>query len=195
MLKRAQEGGYAIPCFICWDLTSLNAVIDAAEKERSPIILGVPDKERWKHASYDLYVKAARIAAEEAGVPVVLHLDHGTSLSSIIYAIQNGMTSVMIDGSALPLEENIRLTKRVVEIAHSVNIPVEGELGRTSRDAPLKTKPEEVAVFVDKTKVDSLSVSIGNVSGTPEGKAKLDFNLLRQIRNSAKIPLVLHGGT
>ncbi len=195
MIRKALKDGYAVPCFVYWNLPSLEAIINAAEKENSPVMICIPDKERWKHVSYDPFVSAGRTAAEKAKVPVVLNLDHGISVGSVVYAIRSGMTSVMIDGSSLSLKENINLTKKIVEIAHPVGVPVEGELGRTSRDAPVETKPEEASIFVEETNVDSLSISIGNVSGTPTGEAKINLDLLQQIKDSTDIPLVLHGGT
>ncbi|MEM2922226.1 MAG: class II fructose-bisphosphate aldolase, partial [Candidatus Bathyarchaeia archaeon] len=113
----------------------------------------------------------------------------------VLQCIQKGVNSVMIDGSSLDLQGNIALTKEVVQIAHKIGIPVEAELGRTSAVGPRMTDPEDAKNFVEETGVDSLSISIGNVSGMMEGTARLDFDRLKMVRKSVSVPLVLHGGT
>jgi len=194
LLKKARLDGYAVPCFNFWNLTSLRAIITAAEEKRSPVILALYERV-WEDLPIDYFSIIGRREAEISKVPIALHLDHGSSMEVVLKCVQRGFNSVMIDGSNLSLKDNIALTREVVDLAHKLDIGVEGELGRTSAVGPVKTDPVEAAVFVEETGVDSLSVSIGNVSGMAEGTAEIDFDLLEKIRMEVSIPLVLHGGT
>jgi fructose-bisphosphate aldolase class II len=145
-----------------------------------------------------------RVAEQETGIPVALHLDHGKELVHIIAALRNGFSSVMIDGSLRPYKENIAITKEVVKIAHSVGVTVEAELGKivrteeqitaVEREAAM-TNPEQAAEFVAETGIDALAISIGNAHGWYKGKPKLDFERLAAIKEVVTVPLVLHGGT
>ena len=194
VLRRATRNKYAVASFNCWNMTSIRAIIAAAEEKRSPIILALYEH-IWDYIPIDYFTILGRREAENASVPVVLHLDHGSSLESVLQCVQRGVNSVMIDGSELDLNENIALSKEIVNIVHRLTIPVEGELGRTSAVGPRMTDPSEAKAYVEETGVDSLSVSIGNVSGMKEGTARIDFDRLKKIRKDVTIPLVLHGGT
>ncbi|WPX08617.1 class II fructose-bisphosphate aldolase [Anaerocellum danielii] len=175
-------------------------LIDAAEQLRCPIIIGVADR-FVDRLDFEMIAEVMIFLAKRASVPVCVHLDHAKSLKNIIRAIKAGFTSVMFDGSSLPFEENIKKTKEVVEIAHSVDVSVEGELGVVGRgdwdfkNPEFYTKPEEAEVFAKETGVDALAVSIGTVHGVYKGEPKLDFERLAEIRKRVDCYLVLHGGS
>lgn len=203
LLKKAEEGGYAVGAFNCNNMEIVQAIIAAAEAERAPVIMQA-SQGAIKYAGIDYIVAMAKTAAEKATVPVALHLDHGTSFEQVMQCIRYGFSSVMIDGSKLPLEENIALTNRVVAVARAVGVSVEAELGRivgtedeisvTEREA-FMTDPEEARYFVEKTGVDALAVAIGTAHGRYKGEPKLDFDRLEKIRSLVKIPIVLHGSS
>ncbi|ADQ05889.1 ketose-bisphosphate aldolase [Caldicellulosiruptor hydrothermalis 108] len=175
-------------------------LIDAAEQLRCPIIIGVADR-FVDRLDFEMIAEVMIFLAKRASVPVCVHLDHAKSLKNIMRAIKAGFTSVMFDGSSLPFEENIKRTKEIVEIAHSVGVSVEGELGVVGRgDFDFKnpefyTKPDEAEEFAQKTQVDALAVSIGTVHGVYKGEPKLDFERLSEIRKRVDCYLVLHGGS
>lgn len=203
LLRKAEEGGYAVGAFNCNNMEIVQAIIAAAEAERAPVIMQA-SQGAIKYAGIDYIVAMAKTAAEKATVPVALHLDHGTSFEQVMQCIRYGFSSVMIDGSKLPLEENIALTNRVVAVARAVGVSVEAELGRivgtedeisvTEREA-FMTDPEEARYFVEKTGVDALAVAIGTAHGRYKGEPKLDFDRLEKIRSLVKIPIVLHGSS
>ncbi|MDN5293780.1 MAG: fructose-bisphosphate aldolase, class [Eubacteriales bacterium] len=203
LLQKAEEGGYAVGAFNCNNMEIVQAIIAAAEAERAPVIMQA-SQGAIKYAGIDYIVAMAKTAAEKATVPVALHLDHGTSFEQVMQCIRYGFSSVMIDGSKLPLEENIALTNRVVAVARAVGVSVEAELGRivgtedeisvTEREA-FMTDPEEARYFVEKTGVDALAVAIGTAHGRYKGEPKLDFDRLEKIRSLVKIPIVLHGSS
>ena len=177
------------------------AVLYAAEETKSPVIMQTTPG-TIKYAGADFYFANIRAAAERANVPVVCHLDHGNSFETAVLAFHTGYTSIMIDGSKLPFEENISLTKSVVEVCHAGNIPVEAELGRvggkeddldnTKGKNPF-TDPKEAAEFVERTGCDSLAVAVGTAHGVYKGVPQINFEVLTKIRELVKIPLVLHG--
>lgn len=175
-------------------------LIDAAEQLRCPIIIGVADR-FVDRLDFEMIAEVMIFLAKRASVPVCVHLDHAKSLKNIIRAIKAGFTSVMFDGSNLPFEENIKKTKEVVEIAHSVGVSVEGELGVVGRgewdfkNPEFYTKPEEAEVFAAQTNVDALAVAIGTVHGVYKGEPRLDFERLSEIRKRVDCYLVLHGGS
>jgi fructose-bisphosphate aldolase class II len=181
----------------------VQAIVDAAEAEKSPVIIQA-SQGAIKYAGLKYIVALVQVAAEQSTVPVALHLDHGTGFEQVIKCIRYGFSSVMIDGSKLPLEENIALTNKVMEVARAVGVSVEAELGKIGgteddiyvheRDA-LFTDPEEARVFVEKTGVDSLAVAIGTAHGQYKGEPKLDFPRLEKIKSLVKIPIVLHGSS
>ncbi|ADG83749.1 fructose-1,6-bisphosphate aldolase [Thermincola ferriacetica] len=203
LLRKAEEGKYAVGAFNCNNMEIVQAIIAAAEAEKAPVIMQA-SQGAIKYAGIDYITAMARVAAEKASIPVALHLDHGTSFEQVMQCIRHGFSSVMIDGSKLPLEENIDLTNRVLAVARAVGVSVEAELGKiggteddisvTDREA-LMTDPEEAKYFVEKTGVDSLAVAIGTAHGRYKGEPKLDFERLQKIRSLVNIPIVLHGSS
>uniref|UniRef100_A0A7C5V1S6 Class II fructose-bisphosphate aldolase n=1 Tax=Caldicellulosiruptor owensensis TaxID=55205 RepID=A0A7C5V1S6_9FIRM len=175
-------------------------LIDAAEQLRCPIIIGVADR-FVDRIDFEMIAEVMIFLAKRASVPVCVHLDHAKSLKNIIRAIKAGFTSVMFDGSSLPFEENIKKTREIVEIAHSVGVSVEGELGVVGRgdwdfkNPEFYTKPEEAEIFAAQTNVDALAVAIGTVHGVYKGEPRLDFERLSEIRKRVDCYLVLHGGS
>jgi fructose-bisphosphate aldolase, class II len=221
MFKKAVAGGYAVPAYNFNNMEQLQAIIQACVETRSPVILQVSKGAR-DYANINLLRNMARGAieyAEELGysIPVTLHLDHGDSFETCKDCIDNGFSSVMIDGSHLPYEENVALTKRVVEYAHPREVTVEGELGvlagiedEVVAEHSTYTQPEEVEDFVSKTGVDSLAISIGTSHGANKFKPEqctrnedgvlipppLRFDILEEIENRLPgFPIVLHGSS
>lgn len=207
MFKKAYQGGYAIGAFNINNMELVQAIIEAAVEEKSPVILQASAGAR-KYAG-GLYIqRLAEIAAEFAPqIPLVLHLDHGETFEICKECVDSGFTSVMIDGSKFPFQENIALTKKVVEYAHSKGVFVEAELGKlagveddikvNSKDASY-TDPDQAVEFVQKTGCDSLAVAIGTSHGAYKfkGDAKLDFERLEIIcKKLPNYPLVLHGAS
>lgn len=204
LLRVAYKEKFAVGSFNIANSEFVRAVIQTAEKERSPAILQIHPNEI--DLMGDEFVAYCVQAAQRATVPIVIHLDHGRHVDDVVRAIRNGFTSVMIDGSHLPYEENVALTKTVVEIAHAQNISVEGELGTigntgTSSEGDaqqiLYTDPEQAKDFVDRTNVDTLAVAIGTSHGLyPKSmQPKLQIDRLIQINEKVQIPIVLHGGS
>lgn len=204
MLGVAQENKFAVPAFNAGTGQLLSAMMESAEEKQAPVIMAIhPDELSFLK---DSFVASVVYEANHSKVPVVLHLDHGATYEQIIHAIQLGFTSVMIDGSHLSFEENIALTKKVVEVAHSVNVSVEGELGTigTTGDSIeggsteiIYTDPKAAKEFVERTGVDSLAIAIGTAHGIyPKGfTPELKLDVLEEIREIVSIPLVLHGGS
>ena len=203
ILNKANEGGYAVGGFNINNLEFLQAIVQAAEETGSPLILQTSEG-ALKYIGVDYVVGMVQAATKNTTVPVALHLDHGSSFEVIMQCIRNGYSSVMIDGSHLPFEENVRLTSKVVEAAHAVGVSVEAELGRLGgteddlsvdeEDATL-TNPEEAEEFVKRTGVDALAIAIGTAHGVYKGEPKLDFDRLKVIKERIKIPVVLHGAS
>ena len=202
-LKKAEEGKYAVGMFNVMTVEMLQAVIDAAEETRSPVIVGTSEG-MAKYIGMRNIEAMVRIAAESTDIPISLHLDHGKDIETIKDAVEVGYSSVMIDGSKHPLEENIAITREGVAIASSKGVTVEGELGRIvgTEDAVFVTEreksmtiPDEAERFTNETGVDCLAVSIGNAHGLYKGEPKLDFDRLRAIKSKVNVPLVLHGAS
>nr|WP_320415637.1 class II fructose-1,6-bisphosphate aldolase [Candidatus Contubernalis alkalaceticus] len=203
MLGEAQKNGYAVGAFNTNNMEIVQAIVESAEEERAPVILQA-SQGGLKYAGIEYITAMVKAAAKKAKVPVALHLDHGTSFEQIMLCIRHGFSSVMIDGSKLPLEENIALTAKVVEAAGPVGVSVEGELGKIGgteddisvdeKDA-LFTNPQEAQMFVEKTGVDALAIAIGTAHGPYKGEPKLDFDRLEEIKKRVTIPLVLHGAS
>ena len=173
MFEKAYKGGYAIGAFNVNNMEIIQGITEAAKEVQAPLILQVSAGAR-KYAKHVYLMKLIEAALEDTGLPICVHLDHGDSFETCKSCIDGGFTSVMIDGSHLPFEENIRLTKQVVEYAHSKGVVVEGELGRLAGvedDIKVKkedssyTDPDEVEEFVSKTGVDSLAIAIGTSHG------------------------------
>ena len=203
LLAVANENNFAVPAFNISDYNMFNGIIEAAEEKEAPVIIAIhPDE--LSHTTTEM-VKGIIDRINKSSVPAVIHLDHGASYAQVITAIQAGFTSVMIDGSSLPFEENIALCQKVVEAAHAVNVSVEGELGTIgSTVAELEggnviiyTEPEDAVKFVEATGVDTLAIAIGTSHGLyPKGmKPELKLDLLKEIKGKVSIPLVLHGGS
>lgn len=206
LLQQAREKKYAIaqPDFI--DLGMAAAYLEAAVKYRSPIILGFGEDYVDTTGSVDLrhLVQMIETLSSRYDIPVVLHLDHGSSYEACAKAINAGFSSVMIDGSALSFEENVKITKKVVDLAKLSGVSVEGELGRMKTgkgydfvegDTEVLTDPGVARTFVKETGVDALAVSIGTVHGEYSGEPNINIDLLRQINEAVGIPLVLHGAS
>lgn len=206
MFQKAYEGQYAIGAFNVNNMEIIQGIVDAAKEENAPLILQVSAGAR-KYAKHIYLVKLIEAALEDSGLPICLHLDHGEDFEICKSCIDGGFTSVMIDGSKYPFEENIALTKRVVEYAHAHGVVVEGELGRlagvedavnvSTKDATY-TDPDQAVEFVQRTGVDSLAIAIGTSHGAYKfkGEPSLDFARLEKI--SAMLPnypLVLHGAS
>lgn len=200
LLEDAQTRGYAVGAFNVENMEMIMAIIAAAEKTRSPVILQTtPGTVRF--ASLRQYLANASSAAATASVPVAMHLDHGNTFDIAMQALHAGYTSIMIDGSKLSFEENIALTKRVTDACRPCGIPVEGELGKVggkeddlvNGDDNPYTDPDEAREFVARTEVDSLAVGIGTSHGVYKGIPKVNVERLSEIRSVVDIPLVLHG--
>lgn len=204
VLSVAQQNQFGVGAFNIASAEFARLVIQVAEKLRSPVILEVhPDEHEFTGDDFIYYLRELAI---KATVPVVIHLDHGQTLEQIMRAIRTGYTSVMIDASALPFEENIAITRYVTEVAHAAGVSVEAELGTIGvaegsseggHAEILYTDPQQAEQFVRETKVDSLAVAIGTSHGLyPAGKQpKLDIERLKAIKQRLSIPLVLHGGS
>src|SRR3972149_1869437 len=202
LLTAARKNAYAVGAFNINNLEVLLAVAEASAEEKSPVIVAVTPS-AIKYAGLAYLSKIAKTAAESTSTPMSLHLDHGEDFDTVSKCIAAGFTSVMIDGSFLKFEENVALTKRVVDIAHPKGVSVEAELGRIAgveersvaeKDAIL-TDPETAVKFVEKTGVDTLAVAIGTSHGAYKFKseAKLALERLKPISEKVSIPLVLHG--
>ena len=200
MLLDAQSGGYAVGAFNAENMEMVMAIIAAAEELSAPVIIQTTPS-TVKYAGLEMYSANVRAAAERACVPVALHLDHGSSFSLAVSAINKGYSSVMIDGSHESFEDNIALTQSVVKVAECTGIPVEGELGTVGgKEDDLEaadgcTLPEEAAEFAERTGVSSLAVAIGTAHGVYKSAPKLDVKRLSEIRRVVSVPLVLHGAS
>lgn len=200
LLLDAQANGYAVGAFNVENMEMVQAVAAAAEELRSPVIMQTTPS-TVKYAGLDYFYANVRAAAEKASVPIVMHLDHGSSYELAMQAYRTGYTSIMIDGSHGGWEENIAVSKAVADACHPSGIPVEAELGKVGgKEDDLEagegnpyTDPDEAARFVELTNVDSLAVAIGTAHGVYKGIPKLDVERLSEIRKAVSIPLVLHG--
>lgn len=206
MLNKAKDEKYAVGQFNVNNLEYAQAILQAAEEERSPVILGVSEGAGRYMGGFKVVVAMVKALMEEYGttVPVAIHLDHGSSFEKCAEAIHAGFPSVMIDGSHLPLEENIALTKKVVELAHIHGVSVEAELGRIGgqeddlvvEDAEaMYAIPSECEQLVRETNVDCFAPALGSVHGPYKGEPKLGFKQMEEVMNLTGVPLVLHGGT
>ena len=203
ILDKAHKEKYAVGAFNINNMEILQAVIEAAEEENSPVIIQTSEG-AIKYAGIEYLSTMVHLAAKNAKVPVALHLDHGTTYETIIQCIRNGYTSIMFDGSHFPLEENIKATNEIIKIAHACGVSVEAELGRLGgiednisvdeKDATL-THPDEAAQFVKETGVDYLAIAIGTAHGKYKGEPKLDFERLDTIKKLLDMPIVLHGAS
>ena len=208
MFEDAYKGGYAVGAFNVNNMEIIQGIVQAGEKLNAPLILQVSAGAR-KYANHVYLVKLVEAASETSGLPIALHLAHGPDFETCKSCIAGGFTSVMIDGSHFPYEENVALTKKVVEYAHAHGVVVEGELGQlagieddvnvSAEDASF-TKPEQVQDFVERTGVDSLAIAIGTSHGAykfkPGQKPQLRFDILEEVgRRLPNFPIVLHGAS
>lgn len=206
MFKKAYEGGYAIGAFNVNNMEIVQGITEAAKEVNAPLILQVSAGAR-KYAKHTYLMKLVEAALEDTDLPICLHLDHGEDFEICKSCIDGGFTSVMIDGSKYPLEENIRLTKQVVDYAHAKGVVVEGELGKlagiedninVSEKDSTYTDPGEVQEFVERTGVDSLAIAIGTSHGAYKfkGEPKLRFDILEEVQKRLPgFPIVLHGAS
>lgn len=204
VLAVAHTHGFAVPAFNISDYAMFKGVVEISEELQAPLIVAIhPDE--LSHIGPEL-VAGILVRAHRASVPVAVHLDHGATSGQVLAAIQAGFTSVMIDGSMMPFEENVATTRAVADLAHAVGLSVEGELGTIGKadgygesgaEHIIYTDPEDAVRFVAETGVDSLAVAIGTSHGLyPVGmQPELRLDLLRQIRDVVEVPLVLHGGS
>ena len=208
MFKDAYEGGYAIGAFNVNNMEIIQGITEAAKKLNAPLILQVSKGAR-AYANHTYLVKLVEAAEKETGLPIALHLDHGPDFETCKSCIDGGFTSVMIDGSHLPYEENVALTKKVVDYAHAHGVVVEGELGQlagieddvnVSAENACFTDPDQVYDFVTRTGVDSLAIAIGTSHGAykfkPGQKPQLRFDILEEVSKKLPgFPIVLHGAS
>lgn len=204
LLAVAHEKAFAVPAFNISSNMLLRGVVEASEEAAAPVILAIhPDELAFLRPSF---IKTAIDEAINASVPVCIHLDHGSTMVQIMEAIRCGFTSVMMDASMLPLEENIAICQKVVKLAHSVDVSVEGELGTIGTTGPeaeagaeeiVYVNPDDVETFVEATGVDTLAVAVGTAHGIypKDKKPELRLELLQEITSRVDIPLVLHGGS
>lgn len=204
MLEKAKTEKYAVGQFNINNLEFTQAILQAAEEEKSPVILGVSEGAARYMGGFKLIVAMVKELMDEYNVtvPVAIHLDHGSSFEKCVEAIHAGFPSVMIDGSHLPLEENIALTKRVVDVAHALGVSVEAELGRIGgeEDDVIVAEeayaiPAECERLVQETNVDCFAPALGSVHGPYKGEPKLGFKEMEEVRDLTNVPLVLHGGS
>lgn len=205
VLADARANKYAVPGFDCTEDIMVRTILETSESKRAPVILMVieTDLESGGGNGWVYQVGLIRAVADHHSVPIVLHLDHAKRLAMIRKAIDFGFTSVMIDGSQLPFDENVQLTKSAVELAHPRGVSVEAELGHVGgMDLDDKecaenvlTEPDEVARFVEQTGVDALAVSIGTAHGVYRSEPQLNVDRLKQLDIASPVPLVLHGGS
>ncbi|MBE6607984.1 MAG: class II fructose-bisphosphate aldolase [Ruminococcaceae bacterium] len=199
VLSVADKGKFCVPAFNVYNMETVMGVIEAAEEAKAPVILQVYPRLINGGSGYYL-APIILAAAKQASVPVCFHLDHGPSEKEVIKTLRYGATGIMIDGSAYPFDENVALTKKIVEMCHDVGVPVEGELGHIGsvNDEVMDefTSPDEAGEFVKLTGVSCLAVLIGNAHGHYKKPPKLDIDRVGAIHEAVKgLPLVLHGGS
>ncbi|CAC9930312.1 fructose-1,6-bisphosphate aldolase, class II [Aedoeadaptatus coxii] len=203
ILEHADQNGYAVGAFNVNNMEIIQAIAEAAGDLKAPVILQA-SQGAIKYAGVEYITSLVKTTAGLIDVPMALHLDHGTDFDEIMKCIRNGFTSVMIDASKHELEENIRLTKEIVRIAHSVGVSVEAELGKiggtedhivVSEAEATYTDPEEARIFVEETGVDSLAIAVGTAHGVYKGEPKVDIERIKEIDRVVSVPLVLHGSS
>ena len=199
MLINAQKDNYAVGAFNVENMEMVMAVVEAAEELNSPVIMQTTPS-TVKYADVEFFLANAKVAAEKANVPIAMHLDHGNSFELAMQALRVGYTSIMIDGSHESFEDNIKLTKAVVDACNPSKVSVEAELGKVGgKEDDLDggdggyTDPLEAKEFVERTGVGSLAVAIGTAHGVYKGEPKLDLDRLSEIKEVVSVPLVLHG--
>jgi ketose-bisphosphate aldolase len=199
VLIRGRAEGYAVGAYDFVSVTMMLGILDAAEETKTPVILQFPDGPQMDEL--DVFAPAIIAAAKKASVPVVAHLDHGKTVEACARCLEAGFSSIMIDSSTLPYDENVRITNEVVALCKPLGIPVEAELGHVGGGADYDpdnyhyTDPREAAEFVKATGISALAVAIGNAHGVYRGKPRINYPVLEEIVRLVSIPLVLHGGS
>lgn len=203
ILPKAKAGKYAVGQFNMNNLEFAKAITEAAMAEKSPFIFGVSEG-AIKYMGIEYTVAIAKAAAKESGLPIALHLDHGSTFEVAMKCIHAGFSSVMFDGSHYPYEENVRLTKEVVKAAHAMGVSVEGELGTIGgveddisvdeADAAL-AKPEEAIRYYEETGVDCVAIAVGTAHGMYKGEVNIRFDIIEEVAKAIPVPIVLHGGS
>ncbi|MBO1099550.1 ketose-bisphosphate aldolase [Enterococcus hirae] len=203
LLKVAKDNQFAVPAFNICSYDMLKAIMEEVERLNAPVILEIhPDEIAYLN---DEFVAAVRAYAHKSKVPVLIHLDHGGKVSDVLRAIRNGYTSVMIDASLQSFDDNIKITKEVVALAHEVDVSVEAEIGTIGNNGSAEggaaniiyTDPEQAKQFVEETNIDTLAIAIGTAHGLyPKDKTpKLNIELLKELNETIDLPFVLHGGS
>ncbi|MEX1030418.1 MAG: class II fructose-1,6-bisphosphate aldolase [Paenibacillaceae bacterium] len=202
-LPQARAGKYAIGQFNMNNLEFAQAIVDAAIEENSPFIYGVSEG-ALKYMGIEFTVALAKAAAQKSGLPIALHLDHGSSFEVAMKCIRAGFSSVMFDGSHYSFEENVRITKEVVKAAHAMGVSVEAELGTIGgveddlsvdeADASL-AKPEEAIRFYEETGVDCIAIAVGTAHGMYAAEPNIRFDIIKKVADAVPVPVVLHGGS
>ncbi|MFD1957079.1 class II fructose-1,6-bisphosphate aldolase [Paenibacillus thailandensis] len=202
-LPKAKAGKFAVGQFNMNNLEFAQAITEAAMEEKSPFIFGVSEG-ALKYMGIEYTVALAEAAAKQSGLPIALHLDHGSSFEMAMKCIRAGFTSVMFDGSHYPLEENIAITKEVVKAAHAMGVSVEGELGTiggveddisVDEEHASLAKPEEAIRFYEETGVDCLAIAVGTAHGMYKGEPKIHYDIIQKVTDAIPVPVVLHGGS
>lgn len=198
ILTMAEKGGYCVPAFNVYNIETVRGVLNAAEELRSPVILQVYSRLVTNGEANDL-APAVHGAASRASVPVCFHLDHGAGEREVVRSLRLGMTGIMIDASAEPLEKNIELTRAAVRLCDHVGVPVEGELGHVGKTTDAETSeytdPDEAALYVRETGIKALAAMVGTAHGRYKRLPVLDVERIRAIRKKTGVPVVLHGGS
>lgn len=202
-LPKARANGFAVGQFNMNNLEFAQAIAQAAREEQSPFIYGVSEG-ALRYMGMEYTVAMAEAAAEYAGVPIALHLDHGSSFDVAMKCIRAGFSSVMFDGSHYPFEENVRMTKEIVKAAHAMGVSVEGELGTiggveddldvAEEDATL-ANPQEAIQFYEETGVDCLAIAVGTAHGMYSGEPNIRFDIIEEVTKAIPVPIILHGGS
>jgi len=203
-LKKAQNKRLAIGAFNIYNMETIQAVLEGAAEEKAPVIIQITPR-TLKYAGIPYVTAMIKAVAQKYDIPIALHLDHCSSYDILAKCIRHGFTSVMVDGSELPYNENVAFTKEVVKFAHAVGVAVEAELGHVGREGnniPIgdkrettMTDPNVAKKFTDDTEIDTLAVAIGTTHGIYKGKPKLDFKRLALIRKTVDVPIVIHGAS
>lgn len=194
LLPEASQNHYAIPGFNVVNLEMIIAAVSAAEKEESPIIIEYTENDDAR-IPLEYIGEFASSLAKESDIPICVHLDHGNTLKGIMRAIKSGYSSVMYDGASLSYQKNVENTQRIVEIAQSIGISVEAELGQIGPGEDHFTDPNLVKDFTESTGISALAVAIGTEHGVYKNKPKVDLKRLKEIRDQTETPLVMHGGS
>ena len=203
LFQDAKRRKYAVGAFNINNMEIMQAIVEVAEELNSPVFIQA-SQGGIKYAGLEYIAGMGKIAAAKAKVPVALNIDHGTDFNQVVRCIRHGFSAVMIDGSKLPFEENVAITRKVVEVAHPNDVSVEAELGKitgveddiaVAEHEGLFTDPDEAYAFVQQTNCDALAVAIGTAHGVYRGEPKLDFDRLQAIASKIDTPIVLHGAS